>query len=219
MNAVCTLDPRATRLPVSALRLFRQVLLGAVCFYATAAPAQTACPPGEQPICLGVCVCLPGSPRDTEALYEQVQWLAAAGLETWIRQSRDQLALQESHPIPLHIRSQLESRFDLAVLETARYRVGDDAVLNAANTLLQHPDVTAVTLIDIIVFRNEADALDNVALWAHELKHVEQYLQWGGGEFARRYTRDHRSVERPAYALQIEIEREQTPATATGPRQ
>jgi hypothetical protein len=203
----------------SVVRLFRQALLYMFCLNSGAVLAQTACPPGEQPICLGGCVCLPGSPRDTEALYEQVQWLAAAGLETWIRQSRDQLALQQSHPVPLHIRSQLEAHFDLAVLETAHYRVGDDAVLNAANTLLQNPDVTAVTLVDIIVFRNEADALDNVALWAHELKHVEQYLEWGVGEFARRYTRDHRSVERPAYALQIEIEREQTPATATGPLQ
>jgi hypothetical protein len=203
--------------PASVLRLFRRVALGAACLCATAAPAQTACPPGEQPVCLGGCVCLPGSPRDTEVLVEQVQWLAAAGLETWIRHSRDQLALQESQPIPLHIRSQLEPYFELAVLETARYRVGDDAVLNAANTLLQNPDVTAVTLIDIIVFRNEADALDNLALWAHELTHVEQYLEWGVGEFARRYTLDHRSVERPAYALQIRIEQAQKPAMATGP--
>lgn len=206
-------------MPASALRLFRRTLLCAACLCATAALAQTACPPGEQPICLGGCVCLPDSPRSTETLYEQVRWLAAAGLETWIRQSRDQLALQESYPIPLHIRSQLEPHFDLAVLETARYRVGDDAVLNAANTLLQNPDVTAVTLIDIIVFREEADALDNLALWAHELKHVEQYLEWGVGEFARRYTRDYRSVERPAYALELEIERARVPATATGPLQ
>lgn len=204
-------------MPASVLRLFRRVLLGAACLCATAASAQTACPPGEQPACLGGCVCLPVSPRDTEAFYEQVQWLAAAGLETWIRHSRDQLALQQSHAIPLHIRSQLEPYFPLAVLETARYRVGDDVVLNAANTLLQNPDVSAVTLIDIIVFRNEADALDNLALWAHELTHVQQYLDWGVGEFARRYTLDHRSVERPAYALQIKIERGQEPAAASGP--
>lgn len=170
--------------------------------------AQTACPTGQQPICLGSCVCVPVAAQNYEALSEQVYWLAAAGLETWIRQSRDQLALLESQPIPLHIRSQLEPYFDLAVLETARYRVGDDNVLTAANTLLRNPDVVAVTLIDIIVFRNEADAMDNVALWAHELKHVEQYLQWGVGEFARRYTRDYRSVEQPGYAIELQIERE-----------
>ena len=170
--------------------------------------AQIACPSGQQPLCLGACVCVPVSAQHSETLYEQVQWLAAAGLETWIRQSRDRLALQESQPVPLHIRSQLEPYFDLAVLETARYRVGDDSVLTAANTLLRNPDIVAVTLIDIIVFRNEADALDNVALWAHELKHVEQYLEWGVGEFARRYTRDYGSVEQPGYAMELQLERE-----------
>lgn len=193
------------------MTLFRylQAALAAV-LAALAIPshAQTACPSGQQPICLGSCVCVPVSPQNYEALSERVHWLAAAGLETWIRQSRDQLALQESHPIPLHIRSQLEPYYDLAVLETARYRVGDTSVLTAANTLLRNPDIVAVTLIDIIVFRNEADALDNVALWAHELKHVEQYLEWGVGEFARRYTRDFRSVEQPGYAMELQIERE-----------
>ncbi len=193
------------------MRVFRKLraaLAAALGVLAFAAHAQTVCPTGQQPVCLGSCVCLPVSPQNYEALSERVHWLAAAGLETWIRQSRDQLALLESQPIPLHIRSQLEPYFDLAVLETARYRVGDDNVLTAANTLLRNPDIVAVTLIDIIVFRNAADAQDNVALWAHELKHVEQYLQWGVGEFARRYTRDFRSVEQPGYAMELQIERE-----------
>lgn len=189
-------------------RYLQTLVAGALAALAVTADAQTACPIGQQPICLGSCVCVPVSPQNYEALSERVQWLAAAGLETWIRQSRDQLALQESHPIPLHIRSQLEPYYDLAVLETARYRVGDASVLTAANTLLRNPDIMAVTLIDIIVFRNEADALDNAALWAHELKHVEQYLEWGVGEFARRYTRDYRSVEQPGYAMELQIERE-----------
>lgn len=189
-------------------RYLQTLVAGALAALAVTADAQTACPIGQQPICLGSCVCVPVSPQNYEALSERVQWLAAAGLETWIRQSRDQLALQESHPIPLHIRSQLEPYYDLAVLETARYRIGDDSVLTATNTLLRNPDIMAVTLIDIIVFRNEADALDNAALWAHELKHVEQYLEWGVGEFARRYTRDYRSVEQPGYAMELQIERE-----------
>ena len=92
------------------------------------------------------------------------------------------------------------------MLESARYRVGDEVVLNAGNTLLRNPDVNAVTLIDVIVFRHEEDARDNVALWAHELKHVEQYLDWGVAEFAWRYTQDFRAVERPAYALEREVE-------------
>ncbi|WP_217477229.1 DUF4157 domain-containing protein [Stutzerimonas stutzeri] len=173
------------------------------------ASAQSICPAGEEPICLGSCVCMPApSVQPSESLYQRMLGLASAGLETWIRQSRDQLALQPSLPVPLHIRSQLEPYYDLAVLETARYRVGDDNVLTAANTLLRNPDIAAITLVDIIVFRNEADARDNVALWAHELKHVEQYLRWGVGEFARRYTEDYHSVEQPGYAMELKIERE-----------
>ncbi|MNN49140.1 hypothetical protein D3C81_1636490 [compost metagenome] len=91
------------------------------------------------------------------------------------------------------------------MLDTARYKVGDETELNAANTLLQNPDINAVTLVDIIVFRDPEDALNNVALWAHELKHVQQYQQWGVREFATRYTRDYSAVEAPAYEIQTEV--------------
>ena len=52
-----------------------------------------------------------------------------------------------------------------------------------------------MTLIDTIIFRRPADAEDNVALWAHELKHVQQYQQLGVEEFARRYTRNYDDLE------------------------
>jgi len=193
---------------LSRFRHLRVACLGILTALPLVAPAQSVCPTGEEPICLSSCVCMPASVQSSESLYDRVLGLASAGLETWIRQSRDQLALQPSLPVPLHIRSQLEPYYDLAVLETARYRVGDDNVLTAANTLLRNPDIAAITLVDIIVFRNEADARDNVALWAHELKHVEQYLRWGVREFARRYTQDYRSVEQPGYAMELKIERE-----------
>nr|WP_312171133.1 DUF4157 domain-containing protein [Stutzerimonas kunmingensis] len=170
--------------------------------------AQTACPPGQQPICLGGnCLCVPGSATDTQAVYDRVQRMTTLALQNWIQQSRDRLVAGGVEPMPLHIRSQLEPFFDLAVLESARYRVGDEVALNAGNTLLRNPDVNAVTLIDVIVFRHASDAQDNVALWAHELKHVEQYLDWGVAEFARRYTLDYRTVEQPAYALELEVEK------------
>jgi hypothetical protein len=181
---------------------FAAALLGGV-----PVSAQSPCPPGQQPICLsGFCVCVSGSPVDAEVVFERVQQMTAVALQSWIQQSRDRLVSGGVEPMPLHIRSQLEPWFDLAVLETARFRVGDETVLNAGNTLLHNPDVNAVTLIDVIVFRHAADAQDNAVLWAHELKHVEQYLEWGTAEFARRYTLDHRAVERPAYALEREVE-------------
>ena len=113
--------------------------------------------------------------------------------------------MQGVEGIPLHIRAALESYYDLQVLDAVRYQVGNGVALNAANTMLQNPDVNAVTLLDIIVFRHAEDAQNNVALWAHELKHVQQYQQWGAAQFASNYTRDYRSVEAPAYAIQSQV--------------
>ena len=171
------------------------------------AASVLACPSGQQQVCAVVCFCAPISQADIEVLYEDVSQMAASGLEQWLLQSREAAAASGTQPIPLHIRAQLEPYYDIGVLDAARYKVGDGEALNAANALLQNPDVQAVTLIDIIVFRNAADAQDNVALWAHELLHVQQYQQWGVREFARRYTRDHDAIEAPAYQLQIEVAR------------
>jgi hypothetical protein len=64
-----------------------------------------------------------------------------------------------------------------------------------------------VTLVDIIVFRTAEAAETNVALWAHELKHVQQYQEWGVNGFAQRYTQDFNTVEAPAYQVQTEVGR------------
>ncbi|MNF05204.1 hypothetical protein D3C80_2048820 [compost metagenome] len=78
----------------------------------------------------------------------------------------------------------------------------------------------AVTLVDIIVFRSEEAALNDVALWAHELVHVQQYQQWGVAEFARRYSRDYDTVEAPGYAMQRQVtavlKADAAPATPVG---
>lgn len=166
-----------------------------------------ACPEGQTEICVGPCFC--SSTKDGfGALYESVNQMAASGLENWIVQSRNTLAAGNVQPIPLHVRAQLEPYYDLRVLESVRYKAGDDGELNAASAVMQNPDVNAVTLMDIIVFRNPEDALNNVALWAHELKHVQQYLEWGTRGFAERYTRDYSAVESPAYQIQAQVARE-----------
>lgn len=166
-----------------------------------------ACPSGQQHVCAVVCFCAPLSQADIDGLYEDATQLAASALEQGLRQARERAAADGTEPVPLHIRAQLEAYFDLAMLDSARFKVGGDEALNAGNALLQNPDVQAVTLIDIIVFRNTEDAQQNVALWAHELLHVQQYQQWGVREFTRRYTRDHDAIEAPAYQLQIKVDR------------
>ncbi len=134
--------------------------------------------------------------------------IASSTLAAALQQARDSAASSNVLPIPLHIRAQLEPYYDFQVLDAARYKVGDQQALNSANALLQNPDVNAVTLIDIIIFRNEVDAQDNVALWAHELHHVQQYQQWGVTEFARRYSRDFNAVEAPAYEIQAQVSKD-----------
>jgi hypothetical protein len=168
-------------------------------------PALAACPVGQYEICLGSCICSPIDPGQAGIVLEDLGRVASNSLALALQQAHDTAAAGTLLPIPLHIRAQLEPYYDFQVLDAARYKVGDQQALDNANAVLQNPDVNAVTLIEIIVFRNEADAQDNVALWAHELHHVQQYQQWGVAEFARRYSRDFNAVEDPAYQIQAKV--------------
>lgn len=57
----------------------------------------------------------------------------------------------------------------------------------------------AVTLDDVIVFQNRDEALEDPKLWAHELKHVMQFEEWGVQGFATRYLSDYNAVENEAW--------------------
>ncbi|MDI3355036.1 DUF4157 domain-containing protein [Pseudomonas sp. UYIF39] len=165
-------------------------------------PAQTnACPPGEKQVCLDGCICLP------DVVPDGIYQIAAPALALWLTQARAEAASAGIQPIPPRIREQLLRWYDPSVLDTARYKVSDNGQLSAATAMLQNPDVGAVTLIDIILFRDAQAAEQNVALWAHELKHVQQYQEWGVEGFAQRYTQDFNAVEAPAYAIQAEVRR------------
>ena len=190
------------------LRLAPALLLALL----TSTPAQAApesCPAGTHRLCLGTCICSPLSAEDIGPLYQELRELAATQLLEWLQQAHAsaEASRPAPQPIPLHMRARLQEHFDAQVLESVRYRLGDDQDFTAANAMLHNPDVRAVTLLDIIVFRHPEDAANNTALWAHELKHVEQYLQWGAEGFARHYSQDFNSVEKPAYELQFRIER------------
>ena len=70
--------------------------------------------------------------------------------------------------------------------------------------------VRAMTLFDIIVFRERGDALNNTCLWLHELKHVQQFRARGRTKFCRQYIGDGCNsynsegcpIEAPAYDIQ-----------------
>jgi len=167
--------------------------------------AEQTCPPGQYQVCLMGCFCAPVDPGQAGQILKDVETMASTSLAYALRQARDEASASGSEPIPLHIRAQLEPWYDFAVLDAARFRVGDEQQMSAANAMLQNPDVNAVTLIDTIIFRHASDAEDNVALWAHELKHVQQYQALGVDEFARRYTRNHEALEGPAYTIEAEV--------------
>jgi Domain of unknown function (DUF4157) len=102
-------------------------------------------------------------------------------------------------PIPPQIRQDLAGYATEDSMNRVRYKVGDNGFLNLARMIEQGGFASAVTLIDVIVFRGPSEANDR-SVWAHELKHVDQYRDWGVHSFAIQYARDYNSVEGPAYA-------------------
>ena len=57
---------------------------------------------------------------------------------------------------------------------------------------------SAVTLDDVIVFEEGNTAVEDPRFWAHELKHVMQFEEWGLQGFATRYLSDYNAVENEA---------------------
>lgn len=191
--------------------LSRIVLLSSLMLCGTAARAEPACPVGQERLCVGLCFCAPSD----SPLLTGVNQVAAPALRDWILESRHRALQAGSEPIPLHIRAQLEAYFDLQVLDSVRYRVGDPNQGNLSYGLLQNPDISAVTLVDLVIFQNAQEAENDVALWAHELLHVQQYLQFGVDGFTERYVRDSSSLESPAYQLQSRVRQALKSATAS----
>lgn len=166
-----------------------------------------ACAPGETQVCLGGCICVPDPNGVLGPMQERAGAITATALEGWILRSRESAVREGTLPIPAEIRRQLLPFYSAELLDVVRYKVGDNDELSAARNVMQNPDIKAVTLVDIIVFRSAQMAEQDVALWAHELLHVQQYREWGSAGFAARYSRDFNAVEAPAYRRQAEVSR------------
>jgi hypothetical protein len=183
-------------LPAAAMR--RSAFL--LCLALTQQHAEAACPADQTERCLmGSCICVP------DELYETSAQVGGLLLEQWLINSRNQV-VAAARPIPADIRRKLKQSIDAKVLDGARYKIDDGNGIDLANLNQYYGDlvgsrVAAVTLIDVIVFRDEQTAADS-AVWAHELFHVKQFREWGVHDFAMRYARDFHEVEDPAYAFQ-----------------
>ncbi|WP_165422253.1 eCIS core domain-containing protein [Rhizobium ruizarguesonis] len=137
-------------------------------------------------------------------------------LEAWLRQSRND-AVNGSIPIPKNVRQAMQGWYTDALMDTVGYKIGDNGELNVAHDSITYGDAVAVTLIDVIVFKN-ADVANDMSVWAHELHHVTQFNDWGVHSFAVQYVRSVNSVENPAYAVQAQYAGAYDPATNTAPR-
>ncbi|MBN8633345.1 MAG: DUF4157 domain-containing protein [Rhodobacterales bacterium] len=142
---------------------------------------------------------------DPTSAYETGIEIAATALANALVASRDAAWSQGTEPMPPQIREALLNWYPADLLDSIEYRTGvaEDATLQSL--AMRYSDATAVTAIDTIIFHDALDAQTNIALWGHEVKHVEQFRRWGLMGFARAYVRDHAAVEAEAYAIGAEI--------------
>lgn len=112
---------------------------------------------------------------------------AGSGLATAIRFSRGQALNRGTQQIPSNIRQELLPYLPPQLLDRARWTLVDGGITldSILENWLNRED--AVTLDEVIVFRNQQVAND-IGLWAHELTHVLQYSQLGVETFAFHYT-------------------------------
>ena len=88
--------------------------------------------------------------------------------------------------------------FPAALLQKCRFAVGTTRALTLPALAFSYGDATAITLGDVVLFKDERVAETDLKLWAHELTHVMQYQRWGTEGFADRYVRDSAAVEQEA---------------------
>ncbi|MGL6237820.1 eCIS core domain-containing protein [Aeromonas dhakensis] len=120
-------------------------------------------------------------------------------LQEMIARSRDDALNAGVAPIPPDIRKNLQGFIPENILNIARYRVQGGGDLSLQVNAIRYGEANAITLDYVIVFKEQNDALYNPTLWAHELTHVQQYQDWGIGDFAIRYVRNYNQVEASAY--------------------
>lgn len=167
-----------------------------------------ACPNDQYEVCFIACFCVPNSGAVAGAVVHPVQeaatQVAAPILKNLILESRDNALRDGVSPIPAQIRANLIGYYPADILDRARYRVRGGGSLALQAGALTYGGQAAITLDYIIVFANEWEALGNPKLWAHELRHVQQVVEWGLDSFAVKYARDYRAVEAEAEAKEAQ---------------
>jgi hypothetical protein len=123
---------------------------------------------------------------------------AGSALGSLIDGARQQAIADGVRPIPPAVYRGLLGYFPAALLQKCRFAVGGARALTLPALAFSYGDATAITLGDVVLFKNERLAETGLKLWAHELTHVMQYQRWGIEGFAERYVRDSTAVEQEA---------------------
>ena len=164
--------------------------LAAAALLATTASAQETRPRSSQGVLSGAASGLVLSTAQYGAS------IISGTLESALKRSRDTVRI-DSKPIPDEIREALVPFYPAELLENVRYSIGDTTPGGVAGFAIRNGNAAAVTLIDTVVFSSETH-IRNLALWAHELHHVQQYKDWGVAGFATRYAFNWQDVEAEA---------------------
>ena len=123
---------------------------------------------------------------------------AAAALGGLIDDARQRAIADGVRPVPAGIYRALLGFFPSALLRTCRCAAGRSHALTLPALAFSYGDATAITLRDVILFKNERIAESDLKVWAHELTHVMQYQRWGLHGFAEHCVRDSNAVEQEA---------------------
>ena len=124
--------------------------------------------------------------------------LISETLAAALQRSRDTVRA-DSKPIPDAVKKEMTPFYSEELLKDVRYVIGDTSKAGLAGFAIRNGNAAAVTLIDTIVFKDEK-YVTSLALWAHELHHVEQYKYWGLSGFAANYAFGWKEVEAEASA-------------------
>ena len=139
-------------------------------------------------------------PQDASNLFNPSGLVLAAA----IRQAKAQ-ALNGARPIPPNVLQALGPYFPGDVLQSVRYNTFESARITLDNAvMLLNNDVVAITLEDVVVFRNE-NVAQNLQTWAHELTHVLQYRSRGIDTFANTYTTNAWVLENDAKDVEARV--------------
>ncbi len=157
---------------------------------------------------------LPQPGRAIQQLPDQIRQLpqtignlfnpAGLALAAAVRQAEGQASFG-AQPIPPSVYQKLQPFFPSDFLQSVHYNTFDRARITLDSAVMMfNNDVLAITLNDVVVFRNENDA-QNPITWAHELTHVQQYRYMGIDTFANVYSTNAWILENQAIDAQSRI--------------